>query len=72
MIEELLQEMLEKHGNEWPKETLARLLDLGVVTRPTQEETEELWLLHKWALEMIEAGIAFKQPHALEEKNNDD
>jgi len=62
-IEELLRELQACWGPYWIKPTLRRLLILGSmpVLELTDNQVREYRLLHKWALEMIEAGIASKQ-----------
>jgi len=64
-IEELLRELQACWGNTWPTAALRRLLILAMTPMPalTKNETQEFRLLYTWALEMIEAGIAFKQSH---------
>lgn len=63
-IEEVLRGMQEKHGNNWSSWMLVRLLRFhtsGVLDGMNPDELQEYKLLYEWVLEMIEAGIAFKQ-----------
>lgn len=67
-IEELLRELQTYRGKGWPTAALRRLLILAMmpVLAMTENEIQEFKLLYRWALEMIEAGIAFKQSQELE------
>lgn len=65
-IEELLRKVQGQHGNNWLRYALNRFLGLQSKTPLTQKELEEYDLLYDWALEMIEAGIAFKQSQSIE------
>ena len=62
-IEELLQELKVRWGKGWYIVAMRRLLILSAISplTLTNSEAQEYCLLDKWALEMIEAGIASKQ-----------
>ena len=67
-IEELLQELQSYWGKDWIEPALRRLLILTATPARalTDDEVQENRLLQEWALEMIGAGIAFKQSHNIE------
>ncbi len=63
------------HGNDWPAAALERLLQLtvtcgysGAWSEDAQERAaqEERLALHRWAREVIEAGVAFQQTAYIE------
>ena len=56
-IQELLKDYAEEYGNEWPQKVLNRLIDL----EKDYSEDAERGVLYFWVLEMVEAGIAFRQ-----------
>ncbi|MCK9598084.1 MAG: hypothetical protein M0R06_03520 [Sphaerochaeta sp.] len=67
--------LARRYGNDWPAAALERLLQLtarygysGAWSEDAQEraEQEERLALHRWAREVIEAGIAFQQTAYLE------
>ncbi len=70
-----LYRLYQRYGNGWPAAALERLLQLtahygysGAWSEDAQEraEQEERLALHRWAREVIEAGIAFQQTAYIE------
>jgi len=59
MIQDLLNEFAARHGNDWPKEALERLIQIAC--QGGDEGDPEYDVLHQWALDTIEAGVAFRQ-----------
>jgi hypothetical protein len=65
-----LARLAQRYGNEWPGQALERLLQLTEVhgyrgawseDAQVRAEQEERLALHRWAREVIEAGVAFQQ-----------
>ena len=61
-IEEVLRKLQEEHGDTWPQGALNHFLFLQAKHSLKAEEMDACVLLYHWTLEMIEAGVAFKQP----------
>lgn len=66
----ILKDLADRFGNSWPEAALERLLVLtarygyaGSWSEDLTErfEQEERLALHRWAREVIEAGLAFTQ-----------
>jgi len=60
---EILMDLKDRYGNDWPLAALRMLFDLVSVPshRRTKAEEEKRCVLRDWVQRMIEAGVAFLQ-----------
>lgn len=70
-INDILEELAAKYGNDWPQYILSELLIANIHHNFDPDGDGALavfhrfHLLHDWTIQTIEAGIAFRQTSAL-------